>query len=157
MENQSFIGLDNKKAVEIHEKLNELLAHYSVFYQNVRGYHWHVVGEQFFELHAKFEELYNNLLIKIDEIAERILTLGGFPKHQFSGYFSLSKIEESGEVSEGRTAVSEILNAFQTLLPIQRKLLELTAEADDEGTNSLLSDYIREQEKLMWMYSAYLK
>jgi len=77
------IGLNPEKSAELTHLLNQLLANYSVFYQNTRGYHWHIKGEQFFELHLKFEELYQNLFVKIDEIAERILTLGGLPNTTF--------------------------------------------------------------------------
>ena len=70
------IGLDPNKAKQLSEKLNVLLADYSLFYQNTRGFHWNIKGEKFFELHVKFEKLYNDLLLKIDEVAERILTLG---------------------------------------------------------------------------------
>lgn len=66
MKNLNAIGIDQGKAQNLAEKLNLLLANYSLFYQNVRGYHWNIKGEKFFELHAKFEELYNDLLIKID-------------------------------------------------------------------------------------------
>lgn len=150
------IGLDQQKTQEIVVQLNDLLANYSVFYQNTRGYHWNIKGENFFQLHLKFEELYNNLILKIDEIAERILTLGGSPSHQFSFYLSNSKIAESSKVSDGRTAIAEILDAFEKLLVKQRRILELAGDTADEGTNALMSDYIREQEKLVWMYSAFL-
>ena len=65
------IGLDIKKSKVLADKLNELLADYSVFYQNVRGYHWNIRGDKFFELHDKFQEMYEDLFIKIDEVAER--------------------------------------------------------------------------------------
>lgn len=156
MENLNAIGLDTKKAKELAEKLNILLANYSIFYQNTRGYHWNIRGEKFFELHLKFEELYNDLFIKIDEIAERILTLGSTPKHNYSDYKKTSKIVESNEVSNGITAVNDILNSFKIIIPLQREILTLSAEAGDEGTNSLMSDYIRAQEKLVWMYSAFV-
>ena len=156
MENLNSIGLDTKKAFELADKLNILLANYSIFYQNIRGYHWNIKGEKFFELHLKFEELYNDLFIKIDEVAERILTLGHLPKHRYSDYSKESKIAESNEVSNGTKAVNEILESFKTIIMIQRDLLNLSAEAGDEGTNALMSDYIRAQEKLVWMYSAFL-
>jgi len=156
MENLNAIGLDTKKAKELAEKLNILLANCSIFYQNTRGYHWNIKGEKFFELHLKFEELYNDLFIKIDEIAERILTLGSTPKHNYSDYKKTSKIVESNEVSNGMTAVNDILNSFKIIIPLQREILTLSAEAGDEGTNSLMSDYIRAQEKLVWMYSAFV-
>ena len=150
------IGLDKEKAKKLGEKLNLLLASYSVFYQNTRGYHWNIKGDNFFELHLKFEELYNDLLVKIDEVAERILTLGYTPKHRYSDYLEVTEIAESGQVSEGKVAVREILEAFKSLIALQRQILELSDQAGDEGTNALMSDYIREQEKLVWMYSSYV-
>ncbi|MBP6025444.1 Dps family protein [Ferruginibacter sp.] len=156
MKNLNAIGLDSAKAAQLAEKLNELLANYSLFYQNTRGYHWNIKGEKFFELHLKFEELYNDLLLKVDEVAERILTLGHSPNHNYSDYRKSSKITESTKVSHGITAVKEILNSFQTVILLQREILSLSADAGDEGTNALMSDYIRMQEKLVWMYSAFL-
>lgn len=150
------IGLDAAKAEKLAKKLNELLANYSIFYQNTRGYHWNIKGEKFFELHLKFEELYNDLLLKIDEVAERILTLGHSPNHNYSVYSEVSKIKESKEVSDGIKAVENILKSFQTIITLQRELLSLSADAEDEGTNALMSDYIRAQEKLVWMYSSFL-
>ncbi len=156
MENINSIGLDADKAKQLAEKLNELLANYSVFYQNVRGYHWNIKGEKFFELHVKFEELYNDLLLKIDEVAERILTLGHSPNHKYSDYLQIAQIKESREVSDGMKAMENILGSFKTIISFQRSLLLLAGEADDEGTNALMSDYIRTQEKLVWMYSAFV-
>ncbi len=150
------IGLDAKKSSELSVLLNDLLANYSVLYQNVRGYHWNVKGEKFFELHLKFEELYNNLFLKIDEIAERILTLGHRPNHKVSDYLLVSAIHETHEVEDGLFAIENILSSFKELLAKQRHILQLASEIGDEGTNSLMSDYIREQEKMIWMYSAYL-
>ncbi len=157
MDNINSIGLESSKAEYLSEKLNELLANYSIFYQNTRGYHWNIKGEKFFELHLKFEELYNDLLLKIDELAERILTLGHSPKHNYSDYRSISKIKESSQVSDGVKAVENILSSFQTIIILQRELLTISSDADDEGTNALMSDYVREQEKLVWMYSAFLR
>ncbi len=150
------IGLDSKKAEVLASQLNELLANYSIFYQNTRGYHWNIKGEKFFELHVKFEEMYNDLLLKIDEVAERILTLGHTPHHNYSGYKKISGISESSQVSDGMKAVKDILNSFQIIITLQRGILETSADASDEGTNALMSDYIRAQEKLVWMYSSFL-
>ncbi len=157
MDNLSRIGLDARKSEELARLLNDLLANYSTFYQNTRGYHWNIQGDKFFELHLKFEELYNDLFVKIDEVAERILTLGYTPHHKFTHYLSHSAIAESNHVSDGPKAIEEILSALKILLTKQRHILDLSAEINDEGTNAQMSDYIREQEKLVWMYSAYLK
>jgi starvation-inducible DNA-binding protein len=156
MKNLNSIGLDIAKSKKLASKLNELLANYSIFYQNTRGYHWNIKGQKFFELHLKFEELYNDLLIKIDDVAERILTLGYSPNHNYSVYSKLSKIKESSYISNGVEAVEEILSSFKNIIAIQRELLVISAEAEDEGTNALMSDYIRLQEKLVWMYSSFL-
>jgi starvation-inducible DNA-binding protein len=156
MKNLNAIGLDSKKSKQLAEKLNALLANYSIFYQNTRGYHWNIKGEKFFELHLKFEELYNDLLLKIDEVAERILTLGHSPNHRYSDYKNIAAIKESTKVSDGIHAVEDILNSFKSIIGLQRELLNLSADAGDEGTNALMSDYIRAQEKMVWMYSAFL-
>ena len=156
MTNYNRIGLDPGKATELAGMLNELLANYSIFYQNVRGYHWNIKGDKFFELHVKFEELYNDLVIKIDDLAERILTLGHSPEHRFTSYQNTSDIQESKEVTDGYKAVENILDSFQKLLIKQRALLDMSGDVGDEGTNAQMSDYIREQEKLVWMYSAFL-
>jgi len=152
----SSIGLDAKMSEKLTGKLNILLANYQVFYINARGYHWNIKGDKFFELHVKFEELYNSLQLKVDEIAERILTLGYTPMHSYSAYLKQSDIKETLNVSDGKKAVKYILDAYATILPLQREILNLSADANDEGTNALMSDYIREEEKLVWMYSAYL-
>lgn len=156
MLNNNAIGLNQDQANELANRLNVLLANYSLFYQNTRGYHWNIKGQKFFELHVKFEELYNDLLLKIDEIAERILTLGHAPNHNYSEYVLVSSITESRQVSDGVSAVKGILEGFKVLIPMQRELLTLSGEASDEGTNALMSDYIRAQEKLVWMYSAFM-
>jgi len=153
---KSKIGLDKSQSKLLSEKLNNLLAAYQVFYINIRGFHWNIKGDKFFELHLKFEELYNDLQIKIDEVAERILTLGYTPLHSYSSYLNISSVAESTNVSNGVRAVEQILESFQKIIPLQRELLTLSANADDEGTNALMSDYIREQEKLVWMYSSFL-
>ncbi len=156
MDNLNRIGLDTDRSKQLADLLNDLLANYSIFYQNVRGYHWNIKGDQFFDLHLKFEELYNNLFLKIDEVAERILTLGNVPAHKYTDYLNDAEIRESKEVSDGSIAIEEILAAFKTLLQKQRHILILASEINDEGTNAQMSDNIREQEKLVWMYSAFL-
>jgi starvation-inducible DNA-binding protein len=156
MKNSTTIGLKKADTVLLSKKLNRLLANYQVFYVNARGFHWNIKGEKFFELHLKFEELYTNLQLKIDEIAERILTLGSAPVHSFSEYLETADIKEQTNISNGKKALEAIVSDFAVILPLQRELLKLSANAHDEGTNALMSDYIREQEKLLWMYNAYL-
>ncbi|MGO3183581.1 MAG: Dps family protein [Aequorivita sp.] len=156
MKNLNAIGLDTKKSKVNADKLNKLLANYSVFYQNTRGFHWNIKGDKFFELHVKFEELYNDLKVKIDEVAERILTLGYSPEHTYSKYNDVSLINESKKVSEGLEAVSNILDSYSVIISMQREILDMASDANDEGTVALMSDYIQQQEKEVWMYSSLL-
>lgn len=150
------IGLNIKKSGELAGELNSLLANYHIFYQNLRGFHWNIRGKNFFELHLKFEELYTDALTKIDELAERILTLGHTPLHSFSEYLSLSDINEATNISGDRKSVEIVLKNFSVLIQKERKILGLAGDANDEGTTSLMSDYIKEQEKTVWMLASWL-
>ncbi|MCF8448572.1 MAG: DNA starvation/stationary phase protection protein [Taibaiella sp.] len=157
MGNNNKIGLNSKKAQQLANKLNALLADYQIFYMNVRGLHWNIGGNMFFELHLKFEELYTNLLLKVDEVAERVLTLGNTPIHSFSDYIKTSELKEAKDIQNGEEGVTLIVATLQKLIVKQRELLKLANDAEDEGSSALMSDYIREQEKLIWMYSSFLK
>jgi len=144
--------VETKKMVE---KLNVLLANYQVFYQNLRGFHWNISGPSFFELHAKFEELYTNANLAVDEIAERILTLEGHPLHTFSDYLDLSSVKPAKDLKTAKDTVGTTISNMKTLIELEREILDLAGEANDEGTDALMSDYIRAQEKTVWMLRAY--
>ncbi|KZN44260.1 Dps family protein [Pseudoalteromonas luteoviolacea] len=150
------IGLDAQKSQQLVESLNALLSSYQIQYMNARSFHWNIKGREFFELHVKFEEIYNQLLLKVDELAERILTIEGTPLHAFSDYLSISEISEAKDVQNGPEAVAILLDGFTQLIKTQRSILMQASDAEDEGTASLMSDYITEQEKLVWMLKAYL-
>ena len=153
---KSPIGLDTVQSQALAAELNRLLASYQILYMNVRGFHWNIRGNQFFELHLKFEEIYNDLLLKVDALAERILTLDGVPLHSFSDYIKVSAIPEQKGLHDGRACVESLLESFRELLVAQRRILGQAADAGDEGTASILSDYVQQQEKLVWMLRAYL-
>jgi starvation-inducible DNA-binding protein len=154
---KKLIGLDKEKTLVLRDKLNDLLADYQLFYQNLRGLHWNIKGKEFFELHVKFEEFYNDAIIKIDEIAERILTLEGEPLHTYSAYLKASEIKEEKSVTDGVKGVEIIIKNFGVLILKEREILSLASDANDEGTVSLMSDYITQTEKTLWMLNAYLK
>lgn len=150
------IGLEVKAAKELATDLNELLSNFQVYYQNLRGIHWNIKGKRFFDLHVKFEELYNDANIKVDEIAERILTLGETPLHTFDDYAKHVKIPIGKDIYKDEEAVKLIVDSLSGLLKIERVLLEKAGDANDEGTNSMMSDFITEQEKTVWMMKAWL-
>ncbi|NAS32880.1 DNA starvation/stationary phase protection protein [Flavobacteriaceae bacterium R38] len=155
MRNNS-LGLDTQKTKELSIELNNLLANFQVFYQNLRGIHWNIRGKRFFDLHAKFEELYNDAQVKVDMIAERILTLGGTPFHTFHDYNENAQVPVGKDVSLDEEAIKLIVDSITVLLKIEREILDQSDEANDEGTNSMMSDFITEQEKTVWMMKAWL-
>jgi starvation-inducible DNA-binding protein len=136
------------------QELNKVLATYQLFYQNLRGVHWNIKGNNFFALHVKFEELYTDAQLKIDEIAERILTLGNQPLHSFSDYLKTSEIKESKNISEDKVAVKMIVSNLGSLLKLEKHALKYAE--DDESTQDLLTQFIAYQEKTLWMFKAWL-
>ena len=152
----NILGLNKIKSEEIGSTLNQLLSGFQTYYQNLRGIHWNIKGKQFFELHIKFEELYTDANIKVDEIAERILTLGGTPFHTFEDYQKYTTVAVGKNITKDEEAVMLIVNSLSSLLILERHVLELAGDANDEGTSSLMSDLITEQEKTIWMMRSWL-
>lgn len=138
-------------------RLNDLLSTYQVHYQNLRSLHWNIQGAKFFELHAKYEQLYNRVQVIIDDLAERILTLGSIPLSNLKDYIKNSVIKENELIQDGERGINYILSAQKELLIVERELFKLSEDLEDEGTNAFLSDLIREKEKLNWMLSAWSK
>ncbi|MDD3723385.1 MAG: DNA starvation/stationary phase protection protein [Lutibacter sp.] len=150
------IGLDKEKAKDLSISLNSLLANFQVYYQNLRGLHWNIKGKSFFELHVKYEEFYNDSQVKIDLIAERIQTLGGTPLHTFEEYTKLSKVTVGKNITKDVDGVQLVVNSLTEILLLERAILNESADANDEGTNAMMSDFIAEQEKTLWMLNAWL-
>ena len=150
------LGLDSKKTKEIAGDLNKLLANFQLYYQNLRGIHWNIKGKNFFDLHVKFEELYTDANLKVDEIAERILTLEETPLHTFDDYTKAAKVPVGKNISKDDKAVELIVESLTELLKIERSILNKAGDSNDEGTNSMMSDFITEQEKTLWMMNAWL-
>ncbi|MFI3314146.1 MAG: Dps family protein [Rikenellaceae bacterium] len=155
MKTLTYIHLDEQKTAKVVDELQILLADYQIFYTNIRGFHWNIKGKNFFQLHAKFEELYLDASEKVDDIAERILTLGGVPKNSFTDYLKMSTIGDISAVSCAENAMKDLLENIGVLIEEEKKVFALASEADDDSTVSMMSDYIREQEKLVWMLVSY--
>lgn len=153
----NILGLPVKETEVIIGKLNSLLSNYQVYYQNLRGIHWNIRGKRFFDLHVKFEELYNDSQLKIDMIAERVLTLGGTPLHTFEDYIKHNNLTVGKNISNDEKAVQLIVDSLSHLLTIEREILNKSAQVNDEGSNAMMSDFIAEQEKTIWMMQAWLE
>lgn len=137
-------------------QLNTLLANYQLYYQRLRHCHWNIRGDQFFTLHVKFEEMYNDAQLKIDEIAERVLTLGERPLSTFSAYLETAELKESPKLTDSREMVEAILADSHVILKLEREALEAAQAVKDEGTADMLTTFIAQKEKNNWMLAAYL-
>ena len=124
----NYLNLDPKKTEATVEQLNVLLADYHIYYQKLRNFHWNVVGENFFDLHEKFEEMYNDTLIKI---------------------------KESPSETADLEMIELLLEDHGKLLTQMRKTVNFADEGGDEGTIDLLGAYIRELEKTSWMLDSW--
>ncbi|MCS6991286.1 MAG: DNA starvation/stationary phase protection protein [Chitinophagales bacterium] len=118
--------------------------------------HWNIKGKKFFELHARLEQMYQYLAEKADEVAERIKALEAVPLHSFEDFLEKAHIKSRKNISKSDDVVQAVRDDLIQLLERERKLLALAHEIGDEGTAALLSDAIRDQEKMAWMYEAYL-
>lgn len=150
-----YIHLDPAEVNNVVMSLQQLLADFQVHYTNLRSYHWNIKGRDFFVLHEKFEELYMDAAKKIDEIAERILMLEGTPRSKFSDYLSMTNVTEIDGVKHGEEAINHILSTYTHLISEERKLAELAGKIGDEVTQAMMSDYLRDQEKMVWMLTAF--
>lgn len=155
MKTTDLTGLSATGVVATVNALQQLLADFQVFYTNLRGVHWNVKGKDFFVLHAQFEKLYDDAAEKADEIAERILMLGGVPAHNFSEYLKTSKVKETGYVSSGDEGLKNVIETYSYFIASERAIIKQAGETGDEATIALFTDYIKEQEKMLWMLSAY--
>lgn len=137
-------------------KLNQLLINYQVHYQNLRLFHWNVKGPFFFVLHDKFEELYREAAEKIDEIAERVLALGGTPKGSLKNIVSKANVESHEELMEANEMVSAIISGHKILIGNLNDVLKAAEEEGDEGTIDIFTSYLQQLEKHNWMFKSYL-
>ena len=151
----SYLNLDKKKTSATAKELNVLLADYHLYYQKLRNFHCNVVGHNFFNLHVQFEEMYEDAKVKVDEIAERILTLRYQPTSNFSDYLKMSSIKEASENTKDMDMVKKLLEDHGKLLTQMRKVIETADASDDEGTIDLIGSYIGYIEKVSWMLDAW--
>ena len=151
----NYLGLDKEKIALTVDELNILLADYHLYYQKLRNFHWNVIGKNFFDLHEKFEEMYDDAKLKVDEIAERVLTLRFQPTSNFSEYLNMSNLEESISELTDYEMIEQLIKDHGVILSQMRKVIKAADAAGDEGTIDLVGAYIRELEKTSWMLDAW--
>jgi len=153
--NMNYLGFDKAKVTPVVSELNSLLCNYHIYYQNLRNFHWNIQGENFFELHNQFENLYNDARLKIDEVAERILTLRHRPLSRLTDYLTISTIPEATLIEEDRDMVLIILENHKVIIANLREVIKLASEAEDEGTVDMAGGFLESLEKKSWMLDAW--
>ncbi|MHA7128715.1 Dps family protein [Algoriphagus namhaensis] len=151
------LNLDNEKMGDITHDMNNLLSDYHIFYQNLRGFHWNIKGNDFFTLHEQFEELYTVVYQNIDELAERIVTIGFKPMHSFSDYLKNSILNEVTDVEDAEECVKHVVDGLGSLVQSHRKIAIAAGDAGDIATEDMLTAFVAELEKRMWMFTKYLR
>lgn len=151
----NYLGMDKDKVEGTVNELNTLLSNYHLYYQNLRNFHWNIQGENFLDLHEKFEELYDDARVKIDEIAERILTLRMRPVSQFSSYLDRAEVSEAGKVEEDLEMVNIILENHRIIIENMRRVIKAADAVSDEGTIDMVGGFLSNLEKVSWMLDAW--
>lgn len=151
----NYLGLERTDIESTANELNQLLSNYHIYYQNLRNFHWNIAGENFFDLHEKFEDLYNDARERIDEIAERVLTLRATPVSKLSQYLRRAEVEESEILSDEYEMVTVILENHSIIIKNFRRVLKEAGKANDEGTIDMIGGFLANLEKQSWMLDAW--
>lgn len=153
---KNYIGLDNSKIEGVVKALNNYLADLNVLYVKIHNLHWNIEGNGFFQLHSVYEGYYEAMSKSLDEVAERILILGGRPAASMKEYLELASIKElESKAINSSESIEIIAKDFNSMLEQSREILAIANDANDEGTIDLISGFIGEYEKALWMFKAY--
>lgn len=137
---------------DILNNLNTFLSDLNVFYRKLQNYHWNIRGKDFFTIHAKLEEYYDEVNEKIDEIAEHILSLEGQPLGTLKDYLNMTKIKEAENKNVDSTLIlNEIIKDYSMLLQDAKNIKELAEKNSENKTSALMDDIIEDYTKKLWM------
>ncbi len=150
------LGFNHKDKTQLIKELNLLIASYHVHYQKLRNFHWNVEGNNFFELHEKFEELYDFSKVNIDNIAERIRVFGDRPMASLRAYLENSRIKEPTENLDANEMVKSILKDFEILIKQMIEVLDIANEIGDVSTIDLITRILKQTEKYFWMFRSFV-
>jgi starvation-inducible DNA-binding protein len=146
------IFMDN----QLFDIINKQIANWSVLFIKLHNYHWYVKGNQFFTLHTKFEEFYNEASIHIDELAERLLAIGGQPVATMKDCLAMSSVQEANGNETAEEMVQSISSDFSLLVGQLKEGMSIAEQANDEITGDMLLAIHSSLEKHVWMLKAYL-
>ncbi|MBT2679922.1 DNA starvation/stationary phase protection protein [Bacillus sp. ISL-35] len=141
---------------ELTQMVNQQIANWTVLYIKLHNYHWYVTGPEFFTLHSKFEELYNEAALHIDELAERLLAMGDKPVATMTGALELASVKEAAGSESASDMVASIVDDYTTIIEELKRGMELAGEVQDETTSDLLLSIHSGLEKHVWMLNSFL-
>ncbi|MBN2300017.1 MAG: DNA starvation/stationary phase protection protein [Acholeplasmataceae bacterium] len=142
---------------KLYQALNKQVANLSVLFTKLHHFHWYVSGPNFYPLHVKFEEFYDEINEAYDAFAERLLMIGGQPVSNMKGYLAITSLKEASGTEKAEEMIAHVLADFKLLNTEFKEVLLLAQEQDDEATADLLIQSISSLEKHIWMLSATLK
>ena len=151
------LGFNQKDTSELIDQVNLLISSYHVHYQKLRNFHWNVTGKDFFDLHEKFEELYNFAKENIDDLAERVRVFGARPTATLKEYLEVSKIKEPVGVPHPEEMVDQVLSDFEILLSQMINVLETANDLGDVSTIDLVNSMVKQTEKYYWMFTSWME
>lgn len=151
------LGFESEETKEVVKNLNLLLANLHVHYQKLRNYHWNVTGADFFDIHETTEAEYNEVVLEIDEIAERIRVFGATPISTLKEYLEVSEIKETGTDLKSMEMVKEILRDQEVLLSFMVETIEAARAIGDISTDDLVTGFMKRREKMHWMLTSFVK
>ena len=151
------LGIPENHLQAVSEELNKLLADEVVLYFKTRNYHWNIEGPSFFELHNFYEQQYRELDNIMDEIAERVRTIGHYTEARLEDYLKLTNLLESAYTNLQSEQLKNLLAAHETIINNLRRLITLFSDRHkDLGSSDFVTQLLGKQEKMAWMVRAYL-
>ncbi len=142
---------------KLYDVLNKQVANFSVLFTKLHHFHWYVTGPQFYQLHAKFEEFYDEVNELYDAFAERLLMIGGYPVSNLKGYLAITSLKEASGTEKPEEMVKHILDDFKLIAIELKEALKISQNLGDEVTADLLISTLSSFEKHIWMLSFTLK
>lgn len=142
---------------KLYQALNKQVANFSVLFTKLHHFHWYVTGPNFYPLHAKFEEFYDEVNELYDAYAERLLMIGGNPVSNLKGYLALTSIKEASGTEKPEEMIKHVLDDFKLLAIELKEVLKLAEDHGDEVTADLVIGTLSSFEKHIWMLTFTLK
>jgi len=142
---------------KLYQGLNKQVANLSVLFTKLHHFHWYVSGPNFYPLHVKFEEFYDEVNELYDAFAERLLMIGGSPVSNLKGYLAITSLKEASGSEKSDEMIGHILDDMKLLVTEFKEVLVMAQEKNDEATADMLITTISSFEKHIWMLSATLK